>query len=118
MRFAIVSAFAVSFAACLASPQEDLGSTTQVVAVTPGHCPDPTDCSVLNGGGIYTEENGHLGIGSDEYVITRFVNEVDDTGTPFVAWEGRSRGGGGGGGAGGGAGRDARGAPAGGGPGN
>jgi len=91
MRFAIVSAFAVSFAACLASPQEDLGSTTQVVAVTPGHCPDPTDCSVLNGGGIYTEENGHLGIGSDEYVIARFVNEVDDTGTPFVAWEGRSR---------------------------
>lgn len=80
-------------AGCVGLPEDEpVGSTVQAVAyVPPGHCPDPTDCLVLNGGGIYAEENGHLGMGSDEYVIARFVNKVDANGAPYVAWEGRSR---------------------------
>jgi hypothetical protein len=45
----------------------------------------------VNGGGIYTEENGHQGVSEYEFVVARFINEVDETGAPFVEWEGRSQ---------------------------
>jgi hypothetical protein len=37
-------------------------------------CPDPPDCTVHNGGGIYTEEFGAALMGSDMFMLLRFVN--------------------------------------------
>lgn len=76
---------------CLEEPTESLGNEVQEIGVKPGHCPDPGDCSVANGPGIYTEEGGHMGVVSDGYdfMIARFINSSDELG-PYVRWTGRS----------------------------
>lgn len=37
-------------------------------------CPDPTNCTLSNGTGVYTAEDGWAGIGSSELMITHFIN--------------------------------------------
>ena len=37
-------------------------------------CSDPDNCALPNGGGVYTEELGHIGFGANQYMISRFVN--------------------------------------------
>lgn len=56
----------------------------------PGRCPDPNDCTVNNGGGVYTEELGHAGIGSLEMMVLRFRSVIEG-GAPIVYWDGRYR---------------------------
>lgn len=43
-------------------------------------CPDPSDCTVNNGGGVYTEEVGFAGFGTDKFMITTFINLTDPNG--------------------------------------
>jgi ADYC domain len=40
-------------------------------------CPDPDDCTVSNGGGVYTQEMGTVGIGPNHYMMARFVNTAN-----------------------------------------
>lgn len=65
-----VGLIAIVFAAC-GTEALDTGETVQ--AVKP-HCPDPDDCTVSNGGGVYTEELGDAGIGGNDFMITHFIN--------------------------------------------
>lgn len=53
----------------------DTSETNQAAGVKGGGtCPDPTDCTLNNGGGVYTEELGTIGLDLDQYMIGRFVN--------------------------------------------
>jgi hypothetical protein len=50
---------------------ETTGQTEQAIGL---HCPDPDNCVLSNGGGVYFDELGNAGIGPNDYMITRFVN--------------------------------------------
>lgn len=93
MKIVVVALTVASLTtSCVDSDPESLSSGEQEVGVKPGHCPDPGDCSVANGGGIYTEEGGHIGVVTSglDFMVARFVNSVDATTGPYVAWEGRA----------------------------
>ena len=49
----------------------DTGETEQGLTK---HCPDPDNCTVTNGGGVYTEELGDASIGPNDFMITHFIN--------------------------------------------
>src|SRR5664279_4072686 len=53
---------------------EELDTSEATQALKVGTCPDPTDCTLNNGGGVYTEELGTIGLDPDHYMIGRFVN--------------------------------------------
>jgi hypothetical protein len=52
----------------------DTSEASQQIGKGVGTCPDPFDCTLSNGGGVYTEELGNIGLGTDNYMIGRFVN--------------------------------------------
>lgn len=56
------------------SPDLATAETAQAIG---GRCPDPDNCTVSNGGGVYTEENGnaHIGPASEDFMILRFIND-------------------------------------------
>jgi len=92
MKSLVVVVVVSSILGCLDASEEPLTSREQEIGVKPGHCPDPTDCSVANGGGLYAEQGGHIGapvIGAD-VMVARFINVIDSNGVPSVVWEGRS----------------------------
>lgn len=49
-------------------------------------CPDPTNCTLSNGTGVYTAEDGWAGIGPSELMITHFINNGSS-----VSFQGRYR---------------------------
>lgn len=65
--------------------QENLG-----VGTGKNRCPDPTtDCTQLNGPGVYTDEGGYAGMGDVMFMITHFItttqNQVKFDGIQFNA---------------------------------
>ena len=79
-RMMLCSALAL-FAGCAGNETDggldDTGVAQANLAVGTGknRCPDPsTDCTVLNGPGVYTDEGGFAGLGGDMYMITHFIN--------------------------------------------
>jgi len=101
MKTLIAIGAACVVAGCVGA-QPDTGTSTQIQALgslvgtgggsSPG-CIDPRNCFVYNGGGVYTEELGHAGLGSADVMVTTFANLTDDSNQPFVAWAGRYPGG-------------------------
>jgi ADYC domain len=57
-----------------ATEELDTSEASQQIGKGVGTCPDPFDCTLNNGGGVYTEELGTIGFGTDHYMIGRFVN--------------------------------------------
>jgi hypothetical protein len=67
----MVVVVAVTSVGCMAEMPET-GETTQAMS---RQCPDPEEpCPVGNGFGVYTEEHGNAHVGSDDLMLTRFVN--------------------------------------------
>jgi hypothetical protein len=54
-----------------AGPTGETGEAAQALGL---RCPDPDNCVLSNGGGVYYDELGNAGIGPNDYMITRFVN--------------------------------------------
>ncbi len=52
----------------------DTGETEQAAA-TRGTCPDPENCTLSNGGGVYTQELGNAHIGPNDLMLTHFINQ-------------------------------------------
>jgi hypothetical protein len=67
-----------------ATEELDTSEASQAIGRGVGTCPDPFNCTLNNGGGVYTEELGNIGFDPDQYMIGRFVNH----GT-YVGVEGR-----------------------------
>jgi hypothetical protein len=59
------------------------------VIIKGNDCPDIRNCDEGNGGGVYTDENGFVGIGPNQFLITHLINVVDSTGTKHVNLAGR-----------------------------
>lgn len=57
--------------------EAELGDTSQAI----GRCNDPDHCTVNNGGGVYTDENGFAGVGTSNTMITTFINAIPTGGT-------------------------------------
>ena len=77
MRGFIGSAVVATFmlAGC-GTGQVDEGDGTTEQNLGKFRCPDPTtDCTVGNGAGVYTEEDGYAGMGAEHYMITHFINQ-------------------------------------------
>jgi hypothetical protein len=73
----------VACAAGCGTERPDTGQTTQAVS----RCPDPEECVLSNGGGVYTEELGDAGIGPFDFMITHFIT---DPTTSTVSFQGRA----------------------------
>jgi hypothetical protein len=64
-------------AGCAVDTNLDDVSVTEsavVYAAAPKGCPDPYNCDLGNGGGVYTEEDGFAGIGANYFMITHFID--------------------------------------------
>ena len=51
----------------------DTGATEQ--QATRAICPDPEECTLSNGGGVYTQEVGNAHIGPNDLMLTHFINQ-------------------------------------------
>jgi hypothetical protein len=78
MRGFIGLSLTAMLAGCGVAGQVDDGSQDQTAeGAFKVRCPDPnTDCTVSNGAGVYTEEDGFAGIGTPQYMITHFINNA------------------------------------------
>ena len=78
MRGFIGLSLAAMLAGCGVAGQVDDGSPDSTAeGAIKVRCPDPnTDCTVSNGAGVYTEEDGFAGIGGPQYMITHFINNA------------------------------------------
>ncbi len=78
MREVIGSAVvAALLSGCSPMAPEDVAGVEQAATIGGGktRCPDPaTDCTVSNGAGVYTDENGAAGFGASQIMITHFIN--------------------------------------------
>ncbi|MFT3698882.1 MAG: ADYC domain-containing protein [Kofleriaceae bacterium] len=70
----VAGLIAVGCAVDEAEEQGELGTASQDLV----RCPNPDNCTVSNGGGVYTEENGFAGIGASQTMITTFVNNYSN----------------------------------------
>jgi len=72
MRPLIYSLVIASLGAGCALEDETPDTSETVSAI---HCPDPDHCTLVNGSGVYTEEFGFAGIGADDLMLMRFINQ-------------------------------------------
>jgi hypothetical protein len=93
-RSKLMSACVAVVAACGAvtpGSGEPQTATITAEAVSGPPCPDPTtDCTQSNGTGVFTQEGGYAGIGSSQFMVTRFINVQLPEGQA-VAFHGRYR---------------------------
>lgn len=70
----------VGLAACAEVPEVE---ETELALVTSRGC-DPDMCGPSgNGNGVYAEENGSVGIGANDFLITHFINHPVDANDPL-----------------------------------
>jgi hypothetical protein len=67
---------------CSGLPQTgDEGEVGEIDSAFKLRCPDPqTDCSMTNGTGVYTDEDGYAGMGPSQILITYFTNSSNGVG--------------------------------------
>jgi ADYC domain-containing protein len=74
---------------CSGMPQPDDGVVGETESAIKLRCPDPaTDCTLSNGPGVYTDEDGYAGMGPQQLMITHFINNGSSVGFDGQVWTG------------------------------